>query len=135
MNKIKAKIENYISNYDISVVDLNADGDHFVSIIMEEPSFFNAISNSNDVHIVFKESDVVLAKNLSGKLSMRNCFQSKVLNIIKGEVLSEVKLAYKSSIITSIITARSLSELDIKIDDTISWLIKATSVSILVKDI
>ena len=66
---------------------------------------------------------------LSMKISGRNKFKGKVINIVPGIVTAEVEIDMgNGNIVAGVITKRSLEDLQIKQGDELTALIKATSV-------
>lgn len=63
--------------------------------------------------MVFKETELSIAKEFHGKLSIRNRFISKIKSIETGKILSEVKLDYKGNLISSVITTASCESLEL----------------------
>lgn len=64
-------------------------------------------------------------------INVRNQFRGKVKEIIEGPVVSEVDVETPSGlIVTSVITTRSVYELDLKIGKDVVALVKSTEVSI-----
>jgi molybdopterin-binding protein len=64
------------------------------------------------------------------KINARNQFKGKISNIILGDVVSEVDVETPAGIVTSVITTRSVRDLDLKIGTEVVALVKATEVSI-----
>ena len=65
------------------------------------------------------------------KLSARNVIKGKVLEITLGAVVAKVKVDIgNENIISSIISVDSVSDLDLKVGDTVSAIIKSTEVLI-----
>lgn len=64
------------------------------------------------------------------KINARNQFKGKISNIILGDVVSEVDVETPAGIVTSVITTRSVKDLDLKIGTEVVALVKATEVSI-----
>jgi molybdopterin-binding protein len=64
------------------------------------------------------------------KINARNQFKGKISNIILGDVVSEVDVETPAGIVTSVITTRSVTDLDLKIGTEVVALVKATEVSI-----
>lgn len=64
------------------------------------------------------------------KINARNQFKGKVSNIILGEVVSEVDVETPAGIVTSVITTRSVKDLELKIGTEVVALVKATEVSL-----
>ncbi len=84
------------------------------------------LCESDPVDVLFKASDVILAKNLSGKLSARNIFNGKITGIVKGFPLSMVIIEAKGATVKSEITAGSLEEMKLHEGDEIQVVIKSS---------
>jgi molybdopterin-binding protein len=66
-----------------------------------------------------------------GAINVRNQFRGKIKEIIEGPVVSEVDVQTPSGqIVTSVITTRSVRELDLKPGREVVALVKATEVSL-----
>lgn len=64
-------------------------------------------------------------------VNARNQFRGKVKEIIEGPVVSEVDVETPSGlIVTSVITTRSVHELDLRVGRDVVALVKSTEVSI-----
>ena len=72
-----------------------------------------------------KETEVSIAKDFNGKISLRNRIKSKIVEIEKGKVLSKIFLDFNGIEICSIITTRSVENLELEIGETVTGLIKA----------
>lgn len=131
MNKLEAKITNIESAENISLVDLRANGDLFSCVVIETPETADYLKIGSTVHILFKETEVAIAKNLSGQISLRNQIASSIKQIEKGRVLTKIILDYKGIAIGSIITTRSANKLNLQVGDKVVGLIKANEVSIM----
>lgn len=64
------------------------------------------------------------------EISVRNKLQGKVKEIILGDVVSEITIDTAAGIVTSVITTRSVKELDLKVGSEVAAIIKATEVSV-----
>lgn len=63
-------------------------------------------------------------------INVRNQFRGKVKEIIRGPVVSEVNVDTPFGIVTSVITTRSVDELELKVGAEVVALVKSTEVSI-----
>lgn len=63
-------------------------------------------------------------------INVRNQFRGRVKEIIRGDVLSEVDVETPWGIVTSVITTRSVDELELKPGSDVVALVKSTEVSI-----
>jgi molybdopterin-binding protein len=63
-------------------------------------------------------------------INARNQFRGTVKEIIEGPVVSEVDVDTPAGIVTSVITTRSVRELDLKVGTEVLAFVKSTEVSI-----
>jgi molybdopterin-binding protein len=63
-------------------------------------------------------------------VNARNQFRGKVQEIVVGPVISEVNIETPFGIVTSVITSRSVEELQLKVGSKVVALIKSTEVSL-----
>ena len=63
-------------------------------------------------------------------INVRNQFKGKVKEIIRGSVVSEVDVETPFGIVTSVITTRSIDELELQVGSEVVALVKSTEVSI-----
>lgn len=63
-------------------------------------------------------------------INVRNQFRGRVKEIILGPVVSEVEVETATGLVTSVITTRSVSELNLQVGTEVLALVKATEVSI-----
>jgi molybdopterin-binding protein len=63
-------------------------------------------------------------------INIRNQFRGHVKEIIRGSVVSEIDVETPFGIVTSVITTRSVDELDLQVGSEVVALVKATEVSI-----
>ena len=63
-------------------------------------------------------------------INARNQFQGTIKEIILGSVVSEIDVETPYGIVTSVITTRSVKDLDLQVGSEVLALVKATEVSI-----
>jgi molybdate transport system regulatory protein len=88
----------------------------------------------------YKQAEIYLDKVLSNpgclevkglKLSARNQFKGKVVAVEKGIITGKVKVEIKMPVtITAVITKEAIEELDIKLGDEVSAIVKSTEIMI-----
>jgi molybdopterin-binding protein len=130
VNKLKGRIVNIDSSEAMSLVEVDVGGDIFSSIVLETPQSAPYLKCGNPIDILFKETEVSIAKNLSGQISIRNRIKSVIKKIECGEILAKITLDYKGRNIVSIITTKSAKRLELEIGETIDWLVKTNEVSL-----
>ncbi|HEY6773738.1 MAG TPA: molybdopterin-binding protein [Oxalicibacterium sp.] len=64
------------------------------------------------------------------KINARNQFKGRISNIILGDVLSEVDVDTPGGTVTSVITTRSVKDLELQVGTEVVALVKATEVSL-----
>jgi molybdate transport system regulatory protein len=133
MNKLTGTITQIQQSGAILLVDVDINGQSFSALLIESALQPQWLQKGNAVDVVFKETEVSLAKGLSGLISMRNRMVCKVLQVNQGELLSNVKLQFQNVEITSAITTRSVNSLQIKVGDEIEALVKANEISLMKK--
>ncbi len=63
------------------------------------------------------------------KLSARNVFKGKVLDVKEGQIMAKVKVDLGGgNVISSLISVEAVRDLDVKVGEEINVVIKATSV-------
>jgi molybdate transport system regulatory protein len=133
MNRLSGIISKIQQSGAILLVDVDVDGHSFSAMLIESATQPEWLKTGNTIDLVFKETEVSLAKNLSGMISMRNRMKCTVQHIERGELLSKIRLNFQKYTVTSAITTRSVDSLDLKIGDDVEALVKANEVSLMKK--
>ena len=131
MNRLLGTITAIESNEHLSLVDVVAGQDTFTAMLMETSQNAPYLKVGNTVAVLFKETEVSLAKNLSGQISLRNRLSGTVRQIRRGDILCEVVLNYQEQTVTSIITTRAVKRLELQEGDEVDALVKANEVSLM----
>ena len=63
-------------------------------------------------------------------INVRNQFKGVIKEILLGEVVSEIDVQTASGIVTSVITTRSVRDLELKVGGEVIAFVKSTEVSI-----
>jgi molybdate transport system regulatory protein len=131
LNRLNGQIVAIDNNRYMSLVDVAVGGDVFTATLLETPETAEYLKVGNKVTLLFKETEVALAKNLSGLISLRNRFSVIVRNIERGDILSAVSLDYAGKALTSVITTRSLNRFELIVNDTVEALVKANEIALM----
>ncbi|HLO77294.1 MAG TPA: TOBE domain-containing protein [Magnetospirillum sp.] len=62
------------------------------------------------------------------KLSARNALKGKVVEISKGQVVAKVKVDVGGQSVTSLVSVEAIDDLELKVGDEVSAIIKSTEV-------
>ena len=128
MNRLRGNIVAIDHNSHMSLVDVAVGVEVFSATLLETPETAAYLRVGNAVTLLFKETEVVLAKNLSGLISLRNRFSVTVISIERGAILSAVTLDYGGESLVSVITTRGVDRLQLATGDKVEALIKANEV-------
>lgn len=131
MNKFPGEIIQIQQSGAILLVDADVNGQVFSTLLIESASRPEWLQVGNTIDLVFKETEVSLAKNLSGQISLRNRMACLILKIERGELLSRVFLKFQDYTLSSAITTRSVDSLNLNIGDEVEALVKANEVSLM----
>lgn len=131
MNRLKGQIVAIDCNEHMSLVDVAVGGDVYTATLLETPESADYLKVGNRVTLLFKETEVSLAKNLSGLISLRNRFPATVRSIQRGDILSAVMLNYADKTLISVITTRGMDRLQLVVGDAVEALVKANEIALM----
>lgn len=83
---------------------------------------------ADEVIAIVKASNIMLAKDLPSMISARNTIKTTVKSVKNGEVNSQVELDAKDITLTSVVTVSATEELNIKQNDKVYVIIKASDI-------
>lgn len=133
MNKLQGIIIRIQQSGAILLVDADVNGYGFSALLIESAFRPDWLQVGNTIDLVFKETEVSLAKNLQGQISMRNRMKCVVREIERGDLLSKIKLSFINHTVTSAITTRAVDSLRLTVGEEVEALIKANEVSLMKK--
>lgn len=128
MNKLIGEISNITSSGNISLVEAKVDDVILSAMIIGNSSNTDFLKIGNKIQLLFKESEVSLAKNFEGEISLRNRLKGPILKIKKGKVFSEITFNFKGNKMISLITTRSVERLGLELADVVTGFIKSNEV-------
>jgi molybdate transport system regulatory protein len=131
MNKLPGTVTNIQQSGAILLVDVEVEQQMFSAMLIESVQQPEWLVVGHGVDVVFKETEVSLAKNLSGQISMRNRMKCTVAAIERGDLLSKIKLNFRSFTVASAITTRAVDSLKLEIGEEVEALVKANEVSLM----
>lgn len=111
MNKLAGVIAEVAASDHVALVDVAVGGDLYAAIVVETPETAPHLVAGRPVWLLFKETEVSLARNLAGDISLSNRIPATVRAIRPGRLLSEVELEYRGQRVVSVITSRSVARL------------------------
>lgn len=127
MNQIIAEVIKIDNLDNLNIVTLSFADQVLVMMGLE---LANGIKIGSSVELSVKPTHVAIAKEFSGKISFSNQLKAKIIEIENGQLLSSIKLGIGESVFESIVSLASSKKMDLKIDDEVTVLIKASELFI-----
>lgn len=127
MNKLAAVIKKVERHESLCFLELDVSGISLSMLLFDlKPDF----SEGSRVQVLFKETEVILAKRLNGEISFSNRFQARIRKIGTGSILADVSLFCPAGEFSSIITMKALRRLALEPGDEVTVMVKASQISL-----
>jgi molybdate transport system regulatory protein len=130
MNRLPGQITRVEAVGSIALIEVAVGERRYTATLIGAGEEVASWPNGMPVTLLFKETEVSLAKNLSGLISMRNRIPAQVTAIERGQLLTKVTLDADGRKIESIITTRSSHSLGLSVGDTVEGLVKSNEMTL-----
>lgn len=127
MSKLIATIKKINSIDNLNIVEFEFLG---TTLKMMSLDLGSNIQIGKKVRLSVKPTNISIAKNFTGEISLSNQLVAIIQNIENGELLSSVSLKISDFLLESIITVDSSKRMNLQIGDEVKILIKASNLSI-----
>lgn len=135
MNKLKGEITEITTFGEIMLVQITIANKLILnSVVIESHDTTTDLVVGNSVGVLFKETEVFIAKESSLAISIENQISCKIDAIKTGELFSQLDMKCEGFLIQSIITTRSMKQLGLQVSDNVIALIKTNEISLLFND-
>lgn len=114
----------------LSLIKIKVQNTDLTSIVIDTPETATYLEIGNKIKILFKETEVILAKEISGIISLQNQLNCVVASFEKGKLLCKIILTFDTDTITSVITRTAFEQLNIQEKDEITAMIKTNEISL-----
>lgn len=131
MNRLPGHIVAVDMQGSIALIDAAVGKQQLTAMLIEASHDTAQWQAGMPIALLFKETEVALARNLSGMISMRNRMPCTVISIDCGKLLTRVRLNFGEHAIESVITTRSATELGLAIGIEVDALVKANEMAII----
>jgi len=131
MNRLPATLAAVEVHGSIALVDTLIGAHRFTATLIGAGAEVGAWQTGMPVTLLFKETEVSLAKNLAGLISLRNRIPCTVRAVEHGRLLTRVALDFCDHRLESVITTRSALALAITPGDAVEALVKANEMAVL----
>ncbi len=88
------------------------------------------IRENDKVLLTVKASNIAIAKEFQGQISLTNSINAKIIQFDIGELLTSIKLSANGTTFSSIITTKSAKKMSLKLGDNVTAIFKSTDLSI-----
>lgn len=128
MNCLSGYIEGLSGTGNLTLVKVNIGGTVFNSIVIGNTENSAYLATGKSVNLLFDESEVMIGKNISGKLSIGNVANCRVISIEKGNVFTRLGLDLHGNTVYSLITCEAQKELNIAVHDKVEMYVKMNEI-------
>jgi len=130
VNSLTGRVGRIQSSATMSLLTVTVDSDDFRVIILEGQDE-TRYRPGEAVRMVFKETEVGLAKGLKGGLSYANRFAGVVARVEKGGLLTKVVFTYRKARLEALVLSETLKAMFLKPGDPVEWLVKMNEISLI----
>ncbi len=127
MSQLVATIKKINSIDNLNIVEFDFNG---LTLKMMSLDLNNDVQVGKKVKLSIKPTNISLAKNLTGEISLSNQIDATIENLENGQLLTSVILKVNDTILESIITVDSSKRMNLQIGEVVTILIKASNLSI-----
>lgn len=134
MNRLSGQIEAIETQGSVAIVDVKLGALSLTALLLGGAEQLASWRSGQAVDLLFKETEVALAKNLSGQISLRNRLPGRIADIEWGQVLTRVRLQLdeaQAAPVSSVITTRSARKLQLAVGDSVEGLVKSNEMSLI----
>jgi molybdate transport system regulatory protein len=130
MNRLPGTIATIEAAGGIALVDVNVGARRYTALLVSTATEAARWCPGVRVTLLFQETEVSLAKNLSGQISMRNRLPGTIVAVERGRLLTKVMLDVDGYTVGAVVTTRSCDNLQLAVGDVVEGLVKANEMSL-----
>ena len=127
MSQFVATIKKINSIDNLNIVEFDF---HGLTLKMMSLDLNADVQVGKKVKLSVKPTNISIAKNLIGEISLSNQIVATIENLENGQLLSSISLKVHNTILESIITVDSSKRMNLQIGESVTILIKASNLSI-----
>ncbi len=132
MNRLPGTIAAVERSGSIALIDVVVDGQRYTALLLDADASRFQVGGA--ATLAFNETEVALAVNLSGAISLRNRLPGTVEAIEQGQLMSRVLLRVGSHRISSVITTRSLVSLQLAVGAAVEGMVKSNEMYLILAE-
>ena len=127
MSQLVATIKKINSVDNLNIVEFDFNG---LTLKMMSLDLNDDVKIGKKVELSVKPSNISIAKNLIGEISLSNQIVATIQSLENGQLLTSVILKINDTLLESIITVDSSKRMNLQIGESVTILIKASNLSI-----
>ena len=127
MSQLVATIKKINSVDNLNIVEFDFNG---LTLKMMSLDLNDNVKIGKKVELSVKPSNISIAKNLIGEISLSNQIVATIQSLENGQLLTSVILKINDTLLESIITVDSSKRMNLQIGEVVTILIKASNLSI-----
>jgi molybdopterin-binding protein len=127
MSQLVATIKKINSIDNLNIVEFDF---HGLTLKMMSLDLNANVQVGKKVKLSIKPTNISIAKNLIGEISLSNQIVATIENLENGQLLSSISLKVHNTLLESIITVDSSKRMNLQIGESVTILIKASNLSI-----
>lgn len=128
MNIFRGNIKTIQSQGNFSLVSIQCKHTVLKAILIGNPAELPDLAIGRSVKLMFKETEVILARNHISEISLVNQFLAIVTNIQVGEIMSRIILKHPDGEVAAVISSIALQKLNLSIDEKIYVMIETNEI-------
>ena len=129
MNVFSGHISNIQVNKSLSMVAVQIrEGIELKTMVVETPTTASYLRTGNTVRVLFKETEVMVAKKDYGPISIQNIISGVIKKIERGVLLSKLTITTDIGAIVSILTTEAIDEMMLLEEQEVVAMVKVNEI-------
>ncbi|MEO2071307.1 MAG: tobe domain protein [Zunongwangia sp.] len=129
MNKLPGKIKHIKNSEYLSEVTIALENNAMFNVfLVETPQTASYLKPEQKINLLFKETEVIISKNLTPEISIQNQLKAEIIEIKPGKILSEILLKSAVGEIKSLLGSTLLQQMNFAESQEVLILVKANEI-------
>jgi molybdopterin-binding protein len=130
MNILKGTIEKLSISGSLTLIGIKVENIAMSAIVIDTPKTVPYLKIGTTITVVFKETEVIIAKGNTDGISLRNKFKGTIESLESKELLSKLIINTNVGKISSIITTNAVKQLNLTIGTDVTAMVKTNEILI-----
>jgi|TARA_Y100001968_G_scaffold168075_1_gene153932 molybdopterin-binding protein len=129
LNKLPGKIKHIKNSEYLSEVTIALENNAIFNVfLVETPQTASYLQLEQKINLLFKETEVIISKNLTPDISIQNQLKAEIIEIKPGKILSEIILKSHVGEIKSLLGSTLLQQMNFAESQEVLILVKANEI-------